>query len=107
MAACETCALVTHGKCRRLEELDKVSPTLRQDMHEARRRVEACRKASAVSSQGLTDQLATLTKSKDASVQRVNSLKEKVLELVMKKEEQAVSHIEAVYARQRDLLTGG
>ena len=53
-------------------------------MHEARRRVEACRKASAVSSQGLTDQLATLTKSKDASVQRVNSLKEKVLELVMK-----------------------
>ncbi|RUS78440.1 hypothetical protein EGW08_013814, partial [Elysia chlorotica] len=105
MAACETCSLVSHGKCRRLEELDKVSPTLRQDMHEARRRVEACRKASAVSSQGLTDQLATLTMSKDASLEEVRMIKEKLLELVMKKEEQAVKQIEAVYARQRDFLS--
>ncbi|GFO16909.1 tripartite motif-containing protein 2-like [Plakobranchus ocellatus] len=105
MAACETCTLVAHAKCRRLEELDKVSPTLRQDMHEARRRVEACRTASVISSQGLTDQLATLTRSKDASLEEVKALKEKVVQLILKKEEQALSQIESSYARQRGILT--
>ena len=104
-AACQTCLHVSHAKCKRIEQMDKVSPNLRADLKEARQRVDACRQGAEQAGHVTGDQLAALTQSKDTAMLEVEATKERLLECIQMKAEKTVNQIEAAYAKHRAILT--
>ncbi|XP_035824388.1 E3 ubiquitin-protein ligase TRIM56-like [Aplysia californica] len=105
MAACDVCVVQSHSKCRRLEQMEKVSPNLRADLLEAKNRVDSCRQGAEVARQVSSEQLSALTLSKDNAIEETRQLKERLLDLVRQKEENTLRHIEAAYSKQRAILT--